>query len=296
MLALPGFAGTVLAAPSGAIYLSVAEGELIWICPEKLPLHRRCIQMPLMPKVLVGEKCFWQFPCLNFSHGSFIDLSRASEWAPLESTPRKLVSLTELWARYRHLLGMLELMDVSEGMGRAISLNCALAEGSIPPQFSPESFMGRVQGLVLGLAHACLDQDFPCITRIGGKIIGLGPGLTPSGDDFLGGVLFAVRSLHQTFQKDFIWDKNTVDELLVCARTRTHPISHAILSDLALGHGPEPLHQLVGGLLEGKDSDAVMEAALRVAAIGHYSGWDMLAGIMTGLLIVKKKALEQGEG
>jgi hypothetical protein len=120
-------------------------------------------------------------------------------------------------------------------------------------------------------------------------MIGLGPGLTPSGDDFLGGLFFAARSLHQAYPEDFGWEENAVLELLGWAKTRTHPISHAIFSDLALGHGPESLHDLIDRLLEGRDLDLVMEAALRLTAIGHSSGWDLLAGAVTGMLMARKR-------
>jgi hypothetical protein len=227
---------------------------------------------------------------LIFSGGLFIDLSTAREWNPSRSEARGSVSLTELWACFRRLLGVLDLLEVNEGMGRAISLSRALVEGNDLPAFPSTSIMGRVQDLV----HACLDQDLRFVTRIGKKMVGLGPGLTPSGDDFLGGLFFAVRSLHQAYPGDFFWDEDAVVDLLGWAKTRTHPISHAVFSDLALGHGPEPLHDLVGGLLEGRGFNSILEAALQVAAIGHSSGWDMLAGAVTGLLIVKK-SIEQSD-
>jgi hypothetical protein len=183
---------------------------------------------------------------------------------------------------------VLDLLEVHVGMGRAISMSWALVEGSTLPAFPPTSIMGQVQDLARDLAHACLDQDLRFVTRMGKEIIGLGPGLTPSGDDFLGGLFFAARSLHQVYPGDFFWDEDTVFDLMGWAKTRTHPISHTVFSDLALGHGPESLHDLVGGLLEGRGFNSILEAALRVGAIGHSSGWDMLAGAVTGMLLVKK--------
>ena len=78
------------------------------------------------------------------------------------------------------------------------------------------------------------------------------------------------------------------------AKTKTHPISHAFFSDLALGQGPEPLHDLVGGILEGRGFNSNLEDALRMATIGHSSGWDMIAGALTGLLM-GKNTFEQSD-
>lgn len=288
LLALPGFSGKVLAVLSDTIYLSTRDGEIFWVCPNGSPLHRRCILVSLPPKVFSEEECFWQCPRLTFSGGPFIDLRTAREWSPSGAGTLKSASLAGLWACFRRLLGVLNLLEVQEGMGRAISLVRALAEGRTLPAFPPTSIMGRVQDMALDLARACLDRDFPDLTRKGKEMIGLGPGLTPSGDDFLGGLFFAARSLHQAYPEDFRLEEDAVLELLGWAKTRTHPISHAIFSDLAVGHGPEPLHDLIDGLLEGRDLEPVMEAALRLAAIGHSSGWDMLAGAATGMLMAKK--------
>jgi hypothetical protein len=243
----------------------------------------------LLPKVVSGETCFYHFPHLTFSGGSSIDLSTAKEWHPTGSETRASDSMTELWTCFRRLLGVLDLLAVHEGMGRVISLSRALAESSDLPAFPPTSIMGQVRDQVLDLAHACLDQDLRFVTRIGREMIGLGPGLTPSGDDFLGGLLFTLRSLHQNYPEDFFWNEGAIFDLLDWAKTRTHPISYAIFSDLALGHGPEPLHDLVGGLLEGRDFNPILEAALRVASIGHSSGCDMLAGAVAGMLMMKSK-------
>lgn len=290
LLALPEFAGKVLAVLSDTIYLSALDGEVFWICSERFPLHRRCIMVRSMPAVIPGETCFWQFPYLTFSGGSCINIGTATEWNPAGPVVRGSVALKELWVRHLRLLGVLDLLEVPEGMGRAISLSRALVEDRTLPAYLPTSIMGRVQDLALDLAQACLDQDLRFVARRGKEMIGLGPGLTPSGDDFLGGLFFAARSLHQVCPGDFIWDEDAVIDLLDWAKTQTHPISHAVFSDLALGHGPEPLHDLVGGLLGGRGFNSNLEAALRVAAIGHSSGWDMLAGAVTGMLMVKCKA------
>ena len=293
LLALPEFSGKALAVISDTIYLSTRDREIFWVCPERSPLHRRGIQVSLPPKVFAGEKCFCQFSRLTFSGGAFIDLSTASEWNPPVAGAWKTAPPAGLWSCFRRLLGVLNLLEVQEGLGRAISLVHALVEGRTLPAFPPDPVMGRVQDMILGLARACLEGDLPGLARRGREMIGLGPGLTPSGDDFLGGLFFAVRSLHQGYPEYFGWEEDAVLELLGWAKTRTHPISHAIFSDLALGHGPEPLHDLVGGLLDGRDLDSNMEAALRLTAIGHSSGWDMLAGAVTGMLITKKRIAQR---
>jgi len=43
---------------------------------------------------------------------------------------------------------------------------------------------------------------------------------------------------------------------------------------------------VVNSLLTGQDLECVREAVTRLLGIGHTSGWDMLAGMLTGMLLV----------
>jgi hypothetical protein len=291
LLTLPGFSAGVLAVLSDMAYLSTREGEILWICPEGSPRHRRCILASLPPAVARGEKIYCEFPILAFHRGALIDLSAALEWNPSGLVATKRTSPAERWAFFRRLLGVLHLLEVPEGMGGAVRMAYALVENKSLPSSLPGTLTGRINDSMLSLAGACLERDLGSVVRRGREIVGLGPGLTPSGDDFLGGLLFTARSLQKIYPEKFPWTEEAISELLDWARTRTHPISHAILSDLARGHGPEPLHDLVTGLLGGTELDPVMKAVLRLADIGHSSGWDMLAGVMIGMGMVKRSLL-----
>jgi|GEM_PF-3159614 len=99
-------------------------------------------------------------------------------------------------------------------------------------------------------------------------LIGLGPGLTPSGDDFLMGALAALDGLGQTNMHA------ALGAAVVAAAGGTSPLSASLLRAAAAGHVGEKLHVMVAALLAG-DTDAAIAAAAR---IGHTSGWDALAG------------------
>ena len=49
---------------------------------------------------------------------------------------------------------------------------------------------------VEGLAAACGRASYAAFITAATRLIGVGSGLTPSGDDFVGGALFALRLLH----------------------------------------------------------------------------------------------------
>ncbi len=102
------------------------------------------------------------------------------------------------------------------------------------------------------------------------ELIGLGPGLTPAGDDFVGGALIALRAAGNDALADRVsaW-------ALELAEERTSRISRAHLRCAAAGEGHEALHDFL--VTFGKESLA------RLARLGHTSGLDAAAGALLAL-------------
>jgi len=108
-------------------------------------------------------------------------------------------------------------------------------------------------------------------------LLGLGPGLTPSGDDVLGGALVALHLLGLDDLRDRIWSV-----LRPAAWSRTNEISRAHLAAAAAGYGSAALHALLADVITG-NATALEAKIATVAATGHSSGWDALAGAMVVL-------------
>jgi hypothetical protein len=108
-------------------------------------------------------------------------------------------------------------------------------------------------------------------------LIGLGGGLTPSGDDALGGAMIALHCMGCDWLRDAFWSR-----LQASAATGTGPISYAHLEAAAQGYGHEALHWTLNTLLAGRAGDMRANLAA-IGAIGHTSGWDALAGIVLAL-------------
>jgi len=106
------------------------------------------------------------------------------------------------------------------------------------------------------------------------QLIGLGPGLTPSGDDYFGGVLVALRWLGRGAQADSLW--RWLEPRL---QTRTSAVSAAHLAAAASGQVHEALHDVLENLSAWHAPDLHPSLA-RLDAVGHTSGWDALAGIV----------------
>jgi hypothetical protein len=104
------------------------------------------------------------------------------------------------------------------------------------------------------------------------QLIGLGPGLTPSGDDYLGGVMVALQALGRGTQALWRW-------LGPRLPGRTSAISAAHLAAAAAGETHEALHACLERLFAGGASWE--EPLQRLSRVGHGSGWDALAGAVT---------------
>ncbi len=112
--------------------------------------------------------------------------------------------------------------------------------------------------------------------RAANALIGLGQGLTPAGDDFIGGALIALRASGRAAQADRIaaW-------ALALAQQGTGRISRAHLACAAAGEGHEALHALLRVLHKG--APAIDRALDALAHVGHSSGMDAGAGALLAL-------------
>lgn len=103
-------------------------------------------------------------------------------------------------------------------------------------------------------------------------LIGLGPGLTPSGDDVLAGVMIALSRLGYENVSACLWHW-----LAPQLRGRTGDLSAAHLAAASQGQGHSALHAVLDSV-----SGATMlreRAIVDLGQVGHCSGWDALAGV-----------------
>jgi hypothetical protein len=162
-----------------------------------------------------------------------------------------------------------------------------VAEPAVPGEGLASLIFGRVDGSPCAVAArvpvAYLNEIALSRTREGrvpdfesaklSPLLGLGPGLTPSGDDLLGGAFVALTAIGLLDLRDAIWT-----DLRPHATAGTNDIARAHLAAAAEGECAAALDEAVEALLSGGTR---LEPALQaVAAVGHTSGWDALAGVV----------------
>jgi hypothetical protein len=279
--------GIVLASVTGAIYLLCERDELLWLAPQTSPMHRRCLQVSWpLPPMHVGQSFQVSDSRLVIGTGQALDFVGAPVWKPPVLSPGKAIPLGRLGgivpSAYQHLAA-----QEKSGWGALIPAILQIVNRQAEPEVSGNVFIlpGKVWPAVRGILLASLRRDFDPVQRYASALVGLGAGLTPSGDDFLGGLTFASALLCCAYPDiPFLQAWNYTDFILGC-ESQTNQISFALLKEHSQGQALEPLHRFANALLAGQP-DRALPFAAELAGVGHSTGWDILAGFLVGMSVV----------
>ncbi|MHC5268775.1 oxamate carbamoyltransferase subunit AllH family protein [Enterococcus sp. LJL98] len=116
------------------------------------------------------------------------------------------------------------------------------------------------------------------------QLIGLGMGLTPSGDDLLTGLML------------ILFNEQNLKEIIVRALERTNSISQHQLFFASQGRAKPSVLAVIHELYRSGQADAAFESAvMETLAIGSTSGHDLLTGVASGLQILSRKGAEKNE-
>ena len=229
-------AGEVCAVFRRSFYLRVGEKRFACIGDASLGRGPLNVLVSQFREVPLGERIA-------------VDLEGARSWSPPPSSGRVRPNLGALRASLDGHVPEEGLGCTILGVDNALSVHAQAA----------------LEAIDLWLAGNALGNDAEAL-------IGLGPGLTPSGDDYLGGVLIGLRWLGRGGQADSLW--RWLEPRLA---GRTSAISAAHLAAAAQGEAHEALHDVLSDLSAWQVPDLLPNLG-RLDAVGHSSGWDALAG------------------
>jgi hypothetical protein len=145
-------------------------------------------------------------------------------------------------------------------------------------------FASSALGRIVRLEQAFRSEKKNALKEAVSELIGLGPGLTPSSDDMLAGlvllcVLYAKnRGCAQRASR--LIAQITAEE----AQGRTTILSEEYLRQAASGRGNEPVIRLCAALLTGGRESVERETRL-VLTIGETSGTDTVLGLVLGAML-----------
>jgi hypothetical protein len=268
----PGLRGTVGAVFERSFYIHVADQE-VCLGPPGLnagPLNLRChVDRPDWRAwgVREGAAVLSAPRALSVPPNFSVSLCEATVWRPKAPGPWSVGSLR---AGLRALDALLTDRVPADGLG---VLALGAAGGPRRPAVAVAA-RGPAAALTRYLRRALarpLGTPTPTVPDLH-ALIGLGPGLTPSGDDLLGGALVALGLLGRIDLRDALWHGMREPAL-----ADANAISHAHLRAAARGLGGAALHAVLNDILTGT-TEALPRRLAAVEAVGHTSGWDALAG------------------
>jgi hypothetical protein len=166
-----------------------------------------------------------------------VDLSEITVWRGTEITPATLAA----------------------GVGTVLD---ALARAPAPALADP-AFQTRRERAVRCVDRRDLDGAVDALA-------GLGPGLTPAGDDTLAGLLLVLGAVDRAAA------------MAAADRARTNDIARAFLAWAARGQSIEPVHRLLAAGAAGAAAGALAD----LLRFGHSSGADLAFGLSVGLRVL----------
>lgn len=272
--------GRVLAASDSSLYIDVA-GSILCIGPRAIgsgPINAIASlsdEAGLAGLAITdGDKVAIEPGRILFQRGPVLATGGMRAWTPppwpaVPSAGRLQASITRLIGLARErvppigigpvVLGMPSSGGIAGAMARKAILGVAMLEDWLMGELGSDEEMSRAgQQAVQGL-------------------MGLGPGLTPSGDDFLIGAGLALRAVGRADAADAIRDL-----VHAAPAEATSAISRAHLGAALDGHAGATSHAVISALLIADEASfpALID---RIDGIGHCSGWDTLAGITVAL-------------
>lgn len=137
----------------------------------------------------------------------------------------------------------------------------------------------RMSKPVMQLLNAAEQFDVQASTHAAEKMIGLGPGVTPAGDDILIGFLAALWSVAGSNQTQLSYIRSFGREIIKISK-QTSEISRTYLYHAAQGQFSSSLSALAEAIGTGDDVEPATKEAMHV---GHSSGMDSVTGLLIGL-------------
>jgi len=243
--------GFVVSVHARAVNLLLDDGPLVALLPGKPPLHPWAVAVPVTRR----------------------DLARVAGGAPVRVADGvieagalriELAGLEVVDLRLRHRLRAVPAAGL-----RALARHAAAqtAGGRFEPALAAALERFRAGGAVRDLA----------------KLVGLGEGLTPSGDDILVGVLAGLDASREV-SDDAAALRTKLRAELERGTSRTTRLAAQMLDAAAAGFYAEPVLGVLETLAVPKPGAKALERAVAaLLAIGHRSGGDTLRGISAAL-------------
>jgi len=225
-----------------------------------------------------GQKVFCQDGFLSFQKARLrIDLNKAYCWEC--NLPALNISMTNpvtalTWRRVWEVLNQKQ---------RELKTEIAAEELIYPNGEGRTAVERKAAHAVRMLTKATRDYDLAAISAAG-ELVGLGAGLTPSGDDLLAGYLTGLWCT-VGYEDERRRYTSTLGRAIIDLSSGTNDISRTYLFHAAKGQAASYLVTLAQMIGQGEGSTQLIDAFDIAMQVGHSSGMDAVTGLLLGLSV-----------
>jgi hypothetical protein len=272
-----GFAGSVLSVFVRACNLVSDQGEIVALVSQRVgngPLNIVLEEDGFLSRSLeAGSPAEGDGRTIRVGEALVVSLAGAEVWEPWLEWEALNAERPGLEAN------LAVLHDHLIAQAPAESLAYLLAAGAAGGRSVESTYRKVAWRAIEGLLAALRAGDRQGIAARAASLAGLGPGLTPAGDDFLLGLMAGLRTWPQCLAGSALSVEEACQAIYGAAAERTNLLSMALLQSAREGMFGEAWHILLAALRQDKAAE-VREAADRVLGFGGTSGADALCGFL----------------
>ncbi len=227
----------------------------------------------------------------DLGHGALcLQISTAQKWWPRLASGEERLDMARLKRNLSALLRALPQEEFTEGLAGLVFLVGKMVAGrwrTIERQRHSRLARQALPG-IRNLLQGALERDGILLKKALGKLVGLGVGMTPSGDDLLLGFVGTLSNVSRRVGGPEVGDLlEIVKHHLAAMKDRTTFVSGNLMSYACAGRVSSPILSVIRTLLYGKTSAASC-ATGRLLEQGASSGAEILLGILLALTLVPR--------
>jgi hypothetical protein len=214
-----------------------------------------------------------------------ISLNNATLWQSPLAHLRSPLPPHQVKANLKAINNWLDTVEsIKYGLNRLFPHLEAMIKGTYLPSADTDPVTYLAAQAINNLLPALCKMDKANITRSAACLIGLGPGLTPSGDDYLAGLMLSLTACSAYLPESIkLAPRLLTDSVIQLVPGLTNDLSRQMLEFAAKGMGSELMENMVFTLFfTTQIENTVLQSAMDLSCVGASSGFDQLLGIMSG--------------
>ena len=219
--------------------------------------------------------------------GFSLNLANASIWnSPELPNKSEMLSLEEINLNLRILRDLIYTAPSKDGLVPLLENVEKYGPLEVFVKEQKPTMSEKARPYIDALMWGIFSGDIESIKRSVDPILGLGPGLTPSCDDFLAGLILSLNtagsSLFNSEPATMQFFSDTSKKISELATDKTTIYSQSFINEAAQGEGPKAALDLIFSVIT-KSPDRVAEFSKKLISVGATSGADICIGIYYGI-------------